>query len=121
MAGTGAGHAGATATDVNERWYLGGRTQVGRRAQAGGEGCFAESAYRTQDHGSPQGDRTQEHGTQDRSQEHWTQDDRAPRSQGQSPQVGGPAQDDRAQEHRTEVDRAEGDQEDDPDKAPLVS
>jgi len=108
VAGTGAGHAGATATDVNERWYLGGRTQVGRRAQAGGEGCFAESAYRTQDHGSPQGDRTQEHGTQDSTQER--------RTEVHNSQVGGPAQDDRAQEHR-----AEGDQEDDPEKAPLAS
>jgi len=117
VAGAAAGHAGATATDVNERWYLGGRTQVGRRAQARCEGGFAESAYRTQDHGSPQDDRTQEHGTQDRSQEHWAQDDRATRSQGHSSQVGGPAQDDRTQEHRSEVDRAE----DDPEKAPLAS
>ena len=121
MAGTGAGHAGATATDVKKWWYLGGRTQVGRWAQARGEGGFAESAYRTQDHGSPQGDRTQEHGTQDRSQEHGTQDDRATRSQGHSSQVGGPAQDDRTQEHRSEVDRAEDDPEDDPEKAPLAS
>lgn len=120
MAGSAAGHAGATATDVNERRDIRRRPQGGRRTQACSEGGLAQSAHRTEDHRAPQDDGTQEHGTQDhRTQEHGTQDDRATRREDDGSEERRAAQDDRTQDRRSQEHRAEGDQEDDPE-APLA-
>lgn len=72
MAGTAAGHADAAATDVNDRCYIGRRTQV-ERAQARGEGGLAEPTHWAQNDSPSQDDRAQEHGAKDHgTQEHGT-------------------------------------------------